>query len=240
MNLLLLQPSQFNSPTNAIASPRQSEHIKKILKLKSGDAITLGKLDGNIGQGIIENTDNDIQICNIVFDKAPPKTLPVTLLLGMPRPQMLKRILQTVSTMGVRELHLFQSSRVEKSFWQSPSATPEGIHEQLILGLEQGMATQLPKIEKHLRFRPFIEDKLDGIVAEAECFIADPNAESAPHYVDAPTKTCLAIGPEGGFIEKEVDMFKARGFTPIHLGSRILKVETAVPVLLSKLFEFQQ
>jgi 16S rRNA (uracil1498-N3)-methyltransferase len=54
--------------------------------------------------------------------------------------------------------------------------------------------------------------------------------------VDTSTPTLLAVGPEGGFIDAEVARFMALGFQPIQLGQRILRVETAIPVLLAKLF----
>lgn len=240
MNLLLLQENQFESETCAYASNRQSEHIIKVLKLNVGDSITVGKLNGNIGKGIIQELGATTKIEGIILDAPPPPPLPVTLILGMPRPQMLKRILQTVSTMGVSQLHFIQTNRVEKSFWQSPSASDDAIHKHLILGLEQGMATQLPKVEKHLRFRPFMEDALDEIVKESQCYVADPGGEKPPESSKTSSKISIAIGPEGGFQEKEVAMFSEHGFTPIHLGKRILKVETAVPVLLAKLFPFQK
>ena len=46
----------------------------------------------------------------------------------------------------------------------------------------------------------------------------------------------LVIGPEGGFIQYEIDTFSSIGFSVINIGERILKTETAVPALISKLF----
>ncbi len=238
MNLLLLEGSQFTSESSARANVRQSEHIQNILKLSVGDKISLGRVDGLMGYGVIKDLDEKVGIEDIVLDKTPPPQLNLTVILGMPRPQMLKRILQTLATMGVKKICFIQSSRVEKSFWQSPSATDQAIHDQLILGLEQGVATQLPVVEKHLRFRPFIEDAMETLTKGTKKIIAHPHSSEAPvaHNEDEPLS--LAIGPEGGFIRKEVEQFEARGFTSIHLGRRILKVETAVPVLLAKLYSF--
>lgn len=238
MNLLLIEDFQFTSESSAIANLRQSEHIQKILKLSVGDKISLGRINGLMGYGVIQCLDTNVVIEDIVLDKTPPPQLNLTVILGMPRPQMLKRILQTLATMGVKKICFIQSSRVEKSFWQSPSATDEAIHNQLILGLEQGVATQLPVVEKHLRFRPFIEDQLKELTQDTKKIIAHPYSSEAPiaHHESAPLS--LAIGPEGGFIQKEVEQFEAYGFTSIHLGRRILKVETAVPVLLAKLYSF--
>ncbi|MFL0803077.1 MAG: 16S rRNA (uracil(1498)-N(3))-methyltransferase [Agarilytica sp.] len=241
MNLLLLTDEQFTSNTSALANPRQSIHIKQVLKLVPGDQITLGKLGGSIGKGIVKELDGDaITIDDIRLDQSPPPVLPITLILALPRPQMLKRILQTLSTMGVQKTCFIQTSRVEKSFWQSPSAKPDAIKEQLILGLEQGMATQLPEIEMYTRFRPFMEDHLAEITRDTKKIIADPRGIDAPKEHTASTELSLAIGPEGGFIEKEVDKFLGHGFEAVHLGPRILKVETAVPVLLSKLYQFDK
>lgn len=239
MNLLLLQQEQFVSDHTARTNERQTQHIRNILRSSIGDSLQLGLLNGNMGKGTISHDGGDYyEITDIILSEAPPPKLQINLILGMPRPQMIKRILQTVATMGVHHLALIQTSRVEKSFWQSPSATENAIHEQLILGLEQGVATQLPSVSFHKRFRPFVEDELSDLTNNTLKFIADPYGTQEPRLHDKHQAVSLAIGPEGGFLKQEVDQFATQGFEAIHLGKRILKVETAVPVLLAKLFHF--
>jgi 16S rRNA (uracil1498-N3)-methyltransferase len=46
----------------------------------------------------------------------------------------------------------------------------------------------------------------------------------------------LAIGPEGGFIDQEIASLEGIGFTPVALGPRILRVETAVASVIGRLF----
>jgi RsmE family RNA methyltransferase len=110
---------------------------------------------------------------------------------------------------------------------------PEQLEEQLILGLEQGCDTVLPLVHRCRRFRPFVEDDLPGICAATTNLVAHPGTGvSFPHRAQIPAT--LAIGPEGGFLPYEINKLGEAGFTPAHLGSRILSVETAVSVLLSR------
>lgn len=238
MNLLILEDTQFIRDDQAIANKRQHEHIIRILKLSDGAPIKIGRINQRIGQGIIRHNTENIFIDNISFTEDSPANLPISLVLAMPRPQMLKRIMQTVACLGVQEIHLIHTSRVEKGFWQSPSATDDAIRHQLILGLEQGMATQLPKVEKHLNFRSFINDALDLIAKDSLRLIAHPTEHNLTQANSISEETCLAIGPEGGFLIQEVQSFNELGFTCVGLGKRILKVETAIPVALAKLYPF--
>lgn len=236
MNLIILEPHHFLSATTAKLSGRHYVHIVSVLKSQIGDRLTLGQLNGKIGSGVITDISGDhILIEHMQLDNQPPVTLPLTLILGLPRPRMLQRTLQTIATMGVEKLCLVQTNRVEKSFWQTPLLKPESVHEQLILGLEQGKATQLPTIEYYPRFIPFLEDHLPNLSSGCCKIIAHPGDYPMASSVGN-QKTLLAIGPEGGFIHQELEKFVALGFIPVQLGQRILRVETAIPVLLAKLF----
>jgi RsmE family RNA methyltransferase len=93
----------------------------------------------------------------------------------------------------------------------------------------------MPEIHIKKLFKPFVEDELPAIAEGSLRLVAHPGeANACPHHVEK--KTTLVIGPEGGFTEYEVSKLKEAGFDGVHLGSRILRVETAVPVLISRLF----
>lgn len=244
MNLLLLLPEDYTGANQARITGRRAEHIRRILTSQVGDTISVGELNGNTGTAKITAIDADIVVLEVPsLLHPPPATLPLQLILGLPRPRMLQRLLQAVTTMGVETLHLLQTSRVEKSFWQTPLLQPEAVRAQLLLGLEQGKATQLPDIQVHKRFTPFIEDVLPILAPNSRKCIAHPTPSgqgwrclAADTAGASPQPTLLAIGPEGGFIAPEVESFVSAGFKPMQLGPRILKVETAVPVAIAKLF----
>lgn len=234
MNLILLHQKDFISQTRVHLQGRRWEHILNIQRATIGDELRVGMVNGLIGTGkIVSLTDHELEM-EIRLEQKPPKPLPVTLLLALPRPKMLKRILQGVSSLGVKQIYLINSYRVDKSFWGSPLLQPEKLKEQLILGLEQARDTILPEIYLRPRFKPFVEDELPKIAKGTTAYVAHPGVESTcPHDFKKPAT--LAIGPEGGFIPYEVEKLQSCGFIPISLGERILRVETAVPVLLSRL-----
>lgn len=235
MNLILLEASQLISDSDARLSERQAQHVLNILRGAEGDYVSVGLLNGKIGRGRIE-----IKSPSLIFlreltltDNAPPP-LPLTLILALPRPQMLKRILQTVSMFGLESLILIHSNRVEKSFWQSPSATEKAIREQLILGLEQAKDTRLPEVHHFKRFREFIEDHCPEFSHRREKYVAHPGLYPICPCAQAKQASIIAIGPEGGFTEFEMGMWQKAEFNPVQLGPRILKVETAVTSVLAR------
>jgi 16S rRNA (uracil1498-N3)-methyltransferase len=236
MNVLILEDRDFISDNQARITGRRHIHLATILKVAIGSKLSIGRLNGKLGICCVTKVEGDTTWLAIEnLDEPPPPTLPLTLILGLPRPKMLQRTLQTIATMGVEKLCLVHTQRVEKSFWQTPLLQPEAVHEQLLLGLEQGKATQLPQVEYHLRFRSFIEDRLPQLCQSHRRLIAHPGAINSPSARPL-EPTLLAVGPEGGFLDREVAEFAAMDFVTIHLGPRILRVETAIPVLLAKLF----
>ncbi|MEH6469735.1 MAG: 16S rRNA (uracil(1498)-N(3))-methyltransferase [Halopseudomonas sp.] len=235
MNLLLVKPTDYIADNRVRIDGRRLQHVLKVHRASVGESLKVGLLDGLIGQGTLTQLDADAMELELLLDQQPPPQLPLTLLLALPRPKMLKRIFQSCATLGVEKLVLINSYRVEKSYWQTPFLAKDKIREHLILGLEQGMATQLPQVMLRKRFKPFVEDELPQLVGDQRALVAHPyHAEPCPRHSNQPT--VLAIGPEGGFIPYEVDKLVDCGFTPIEIGRRILRVETAITALCSKLF----
>ena len=235
MNLLLLEDGDFIAVDRVLLQGRRLKHLQEVHRAEVGDQLRVGRIDGLMGQGQLLRLDSDAAELQISLEQAPPAKLPLTLLLALPRPKMLKRVLQTVASMGVPRLILLNSYRVEKSFWQTPFLQPEAIREQLILGLEQSRDTRLPEVSIEKRFKPFVEDRLPALVEGTLGLVGHPGDYPAcPRGLDE--AVTLAIGPEGGWIPYEIDLLAKSGLQPVQLGARILRVETAVTALLARLF----
>lgn len=235
MNLLLLTPEDCPAPGRARLTGRRLRHVREVHRAAAGDRLRVGLVGGLMGEGLITALDHEALELEFTLAEAPPPKLPLTLLLGLPRPKMLRRVFQTVAAMGVQRLVLMNSYRVEKSFWESPWLRPEAVHEQLLLGLEQARDTVLPEVVLEPRLKPFVEDRLPALCRNSLCLAAHPvAAEACPVAIAAPVT--LAIGPEGGFIPYEVELLQAAGFRAVHLGPRILRVETAVTALVARLY----
>jgi len=235
MNLLLLFPENMQTEHHAEVSGRQLEHVNATLKANEGDTLTVGLLNRKIGTASITRLTKTELSLNISWHSEPPASLPLILIIGLPRPKMLKRIIQTATTMGVKKIYFIHSWKVEKSFWQSPWLSDQKILENCILGLEQAKDTVLPEIQLRKRFKPFVEDELPEISKGSRKILAHPG-EPSPCPMNIKENTTLIIGPEGGFTPYEVEKLKEVAFESVHLGERILRVETAVPVLLARLF----
>jgi RsmE family RNA methyltransferase len=235
VNLLLLEDADFISADRVVLGDRRLTHMQEVHRAVVGDTLRVGRIGGQLGSAELLRLENHEAELRVSLDRAPPAKLPLTLLLALPRPKMLRRVFQTIATMGVPRVILLNSYRVEKSFWQTPFLEPEAIREQLILGLEQARDSILPEIIIEKRFKPFVEDRLPQLVQGTLGLVGHPGEYPAcPRGITEPVT--LAIGPEGGWIPYEVDLLNKAGLQPVQLGERILRVETAVTALLARLF----
>ena len=236
MNLLLLDPSEMTS-AGTILIGRRSEHLRRVLKVAPGDTVRVGVVRGRIGTGRVLDLEGDAVRLSVELTDQPVCDLHVELILALPRPIMLQRILKQATVLGVRRFYLIRSRRVEKSFFHSPVLEPEKIRGLLLEGMEQAMDTWLPEVSIHQRFKPFVEDVLPAL--EGRGVIADPGGAGTlagiPVTGEQGQRLLLAVGPEGGWSEHELACFAELGFYGFTMGKRILHVDTAVVSLLAQL-----
>jgi len=235
LNLILFTDGDRVAPSTIALRGRRLQHLREVHRANSGDILRVGEINGLMGRGEILEINDTLASLSISLDQSPPKKLPLRLVLALPRPKMLRRILRTIAELGVSELHLINSYRVEKSYWQSPVLKPDTVREYLLLGLEQSRDTQVPLVQHHTAFKPFVEDDLPGIIKGRQALLAHPG-EYAPCPRHISGEILLVVGPEGGFIPYEVGKLQRAGCKVVSLGPRILRVENAVSSLLGRLF----
>jgi RsmE family RNA methyltransferase len=100
----------------------------------------------------------------------------------------------------------------------------------------QAGTTALPTISTVRNFRKWLRDDLDGEFTTSNRIVAHPyGADSRPDCAEKSGRLLLAVGPEGGWTDEEVALLEEKGFARYSLGPRILRTDTAVVALLSRL-----
>ncbi|WP_455597717.1 16S rRNA (uracil(1498)-N(3))-methyltransferase [Acinetobacter pecorum] len=234
MNIVLLDPRQTQSEIWTISAKRQLEHLQTHLDIQVGDTLKVGIREGKrYLTEIVEISETSVQL-KPLQEEAVPEKLPVTLIVALPRPKVLRRLIMDAVTMGVEKIILLHSYRVDKSYWQTPFL--QQLDHYVELGLEQAGDTLAPEIALYKRFKPFVEDVLPGLIStDCPAFVAHPYAEQPmPFALQHPCS--IVIGPEGGFIPYEIDLLIKNGCQAVSLGNRILRTETAIPYILGRLF----
>ena len=243
MNVILLPEAAFNkSQTSVIISDEgQLTHLHKVLKTKVGDSLKIGMIDGMLGFGQVAKLTNTQCLLNyVILDKKPPKKLDLTLVLALPRPKVLRRLMLDISAMGVEHIILMNSFRTDKSYWHSPLLSR--LDEFVLEGLQQAVDSIPPKITLAKYFKPFVEGSLprlmknDTISSNKIAAVAHPYAKM-PFYTFSQTvglPQILFVGAEGGFIPYEIDLLEKMGVDSVGLGDRILRTESAVNALLGR------
>ncbi|HYQ81304.1 MAG TPA: 16S rRNA (uracil(1498)-N(3))-methyltransferase [Anaeromyxobacteraceae bacterium] len=230
MNLVLLDDADLGPDGTARLGGRRAAHVAEVLRKRPGDRLAVGRLGGELGTAEVLALEPGAVTLRVRLDRPPPPPSPVELVLGLPRPKILRRVLQAAAAMGVKRLVLLGSWRVEKSYFASPLLRPEALQAELRLGLEQGRDTLPPQVLVRRFFKPFVEDELDGLCRGARRLLADPAAEAPIEALArGGERAVLAVGPEGGFTRYEVESLLGRGFERFSLGPRPLRVDAAVP-----------
>lgn len=234
MNLVLLDEQDFINAYRVRLTGRRLVHVTSVHKAELGKELSVGLVGGKMGRGKVVRLDGEALEMDVCLNQNPPPKLPVTVILALPRPKVLNRVIASTTSLGVARIVLINAWKVEKAYWKSPRLSEENLLHQRILGLEQAKDTCLPELSLARLFRPFVEKALPALVFDSQKLVAHPGSSHAcPRAIAGPCT--LAIGPEGGWIDRELDSFEQAGFSPVDLGPRILRTETVLAALLGRI-----
>jgi RsmE family RNA methyltransferase len=240
VNLILLDASDFIDDHRVRLTDRRAKHILEVLGAVPDQLLQVGKVGGELGTGrVLACEPPSLVELEVRLDRPPPERSRVDLLLAVPRPKILRKVLQASASLGIGRLVLLGSYKVDKSYFTSPVLEPEAMLEEFRLGLEQARDTRVPEVTVRRFFKPFVEDEL-GTLLPGKRLLAHPSATATLDDVLKPSaesslqRIVLAIGPEGGWTDYETKRLEQSGFANFSAGPRILRVDVAVPYLVGQ------
>jgi RsmE family RNA methyltransferase len=276
LNRLLFSPDELDTPlvgntVPTVTLPKddyRTVHASKILKLVSGASVRAGVVEedqqglktdsaviewlpeGNVKKAEpLNNGDppGSLRIHLPSLEPAPPSLdASVSLILALPRPIQLARMLPMISQMGVDHLVLTEARKVPKDYFGSHLfRKPEQLTNKLVEGLCQAGDVRLPKLRIVRHLNRFLESDLDALfpVETHVRVIAHPQRPNEPPVSKLrqivfpsglPRRVVIAVGPEGGWEEpNELEQFTSRHFQKVTMGERTLRSDCAVISLLS-------
>lgn len=240
MNLLLVEPGEVGGDGTILLGDRRAEHLRKFVGVTVGSTVKTGVIAGRIGSSEVLADDGATMTLRLSLTGPASTPWPVSLVLAVPRPKVLTRVIETAAAFGVARIDLTNSWRVEKAYLSSPRLSAEALGYAVRFGAEQGATTHLAPVELHERLMGLLDARWTApTAAPATKLIAHPDAP--PIEQAALTwPLVLALGPEGGWIQRELDTFVERGFTPVSIGAPILRVEAALSAVLGQLLVLQR
>jgi 16S rRNA (uracil1498-N3)-methyltransferase len=229
VNLVLFEPQEINTPLSR--TDRRAKHLLEVLRRQVGDTFDAGVMNGARGKATITAITPEALTLSFAPTVASSSPSPITLLVGLPRPQTARDILRDATTLGVGAIHFIRTEKAEASYAQSTLWSSGEWRRYAIAGAEQAFDTRMPEITVGRT----LAEVLSSLGASTR--IALDNYESSQplsaHAFATNSPVTLAVGAERGWSPSERDALRAQGFLLAHLGARVLRTETAVVATLS-------
>jgi RsmE family RNA methyltransferase len=231
VNLILFETAETNSPLPRHDS--RAAHIVDVLRRKVGDTVDTGLVGGPRGKATVTAITAETVGLSFAWEKqAPPPLAPITLIVGLPRPQTVRKLLHSATELGVAAVHFVATEKSEPSYAQSKLWSSGEWRRHLLDAAQQAFDTHLPDIS-HGRT---LTDALASLEKNPLRLALD-NYESPASLSEFPlvpaTPVALALGPERGWSARDREALRAHGFAFAHLGPRVLRTETAVIAALT-------
>jgi len=221
-------PAPFQDGTRIELSRPAAHHAHRVLRLRVNDPVQIFDGAGNAYDAKIFEINgkrvvlHELQTC-MAENESP---LRITLAQAMSSSEKMDWVVQKTTELGVAEIQPVQTQRSTTRL-TSERAEKRTAHWRsiAIAACEQCGRNILPVIHGPQEFTTWLADMRDAACAK---YILQPEGSAALHKQVPPTgNVILLVGPEGGFSEDESKIAHLAGFTPIRLGKRVLRTETA-------------
>lgn len=234
MNRILFERGEIGPDGIVALNDFRAEHLRKVLRVEPGKSVKTGEVGGMVGTSEVLSVSPE-RILLRVNHNEPSEPPWVDLLLAVPRPKVLKRLWPQLAALGARRIFLLNAFKVEKFYFSSQWLQPEFYRPLLLEGLMQCSAAILPEVTVCQRFRPFMEDEFPQLFADQPTRLVAHPGSPQPPVLSGGGIPVVAIGPEGGWTDYELEYLRQAGFTRWSLGKRVLRTDTATIALLSVL-----
>ena len=210
-------------------------HIARVLRLRAGDGLTLFNGRGGEYGGRIEEMHRDSVRVSVLEHRDEERESPfhLTLAQGISRGERMDWVVQKATELGVsRIVPLFTERSVVHLDEKQAAKKVQHWRAIAIAACEQSGRNQVPEIDAPISLYELLEQRTAGAVA----LLLAPGA--ALRITDVPAAEAGAmvlIGPEGGLAQVEQETALRSGFTPVRLGPRVLRTETAAVCALTLL-----
>jgi 16S rRNA (uracil1498-N3)-methyltransferase len=213
-----------------------ANHIARVLRLRAGDALTLFNGQGGEYGGSIEEIRRDTVLVNVLEHRAIERESPFELALaqGISRGERMDWVVQKATELGVSHImpvftersvvHLDEKQAVRKlQHWRSIA----------IAACEQSGRNRIPDIAQPVGIYDMLQQRRSP---DRTALLLSPHATvRVMDIADAGSGATVLIGPEGGLTEVEQETAIKSGYTPVRLGPRVLRTETAAVCALTLL-----
>ncbi len=234
----MTEPRFFVSPdaihgSRVTFSPEQSRQIARVLRLLPGAAVLVLDNTGYLHTVRLERVHPRQTVGFIVDTQEAGNEPPITVVLyqALLKGERMDFVLQKGTEIGVTQ---FVPILTERTVVRRTEK--RGRWERIVIeAAEQCRRGRLPEIGDILTFEEALAHARNTAVRLIAHNAVDvlPWKEIRRQYPEQPPSVALFIGPEGGFTEAEVTQARAWGVSPVHLGPRTLRAETAALVALT-------
>ncbi|MFN3390162.1 MAG: 16S rRNA (uracil(1498)-N(3))-methyltransferase [Meiothermus ruber] len=205
---------------------REAHHLRDVLRAREGDRLTVFDGKGLEGRARVLQTEPGWVRLEVEetwpASKEPPQ--PITLYVALLKGDHLAEVARAVTELGVSQIVPILTRH----------CVVRELSENKRLRLCRVVLEAAKQCERSIvpEVKPLLP--LGQIPPVEQGFVAQPRVSAlVQDYYNPEKPTALLTGPEGGLSESEVDFLLQRGFTPVTLGPRILRAETAPVALLS-------